>query len=40
MDLLLILYDPFEHILNHQALKRAQMSFMPQIFENNIFQKV
>ena len=24
MDLLFILYDPLEHIMNHQALKRTQ----------------
>ena len=29
MNLLFILYDPLEHILNHQALKRTQMSYMP-----------
>ena len=32
MDLLFILYDPLEYILNHQALKRTQMLYMPTNF--------
>ena len=32
MKLLFILYDPLEHILHHQALKRTQMSYIPQLF--------
>ena len=37
MDFFFMLYDPLGHILNHQALQRTQMSYMPQILEKQMW---